>query len=269
MYKLIACDLDETLLQSDCTVSEKDAESIKKAVAKGVKFVLATGRGFNTVQGTLRSIGLEDMENEYVISFNGAVLSENHGNRVIRFEGLDFETVKTLFEAGLKYDVCIHVYAMDTTYVWNMNQDEYDYVYRKAVLSYLEEPDIDFLKDTPLTKIIYQNTDMDYLRKIDKELAELTKDLDVSYSANRYLEFNSNGINKGRGLKDLAEYLNIDISETIAVGDNYNDLPMLKAAGLGIGVANTIESMKPECDFITDATHNENAISEVIERFVL
>lgn len=269
MYKLIACDLDETLLQKDSTVSLKDAESIRAAVDKGVKFVLATGRGFNTVQGTLKEIGLYDSSDEYVISFNGAVLSENKGNRIFKFDGLDFETAKKLFEAGLKYDVCIHVYDMSTTFVWNMNQDEYDYVHRKAILSDLKEPSIDFLKDTPITKVLYQNTDLDYLHRIADEISELTEGLDVSYSANRYLEFNSSGINKGRGLKDLADFLNIDLSETIAIGDNYNDLPMIKMAGLGVGVANTIESMKPECDFITESDNNHNAISEVIEKFIL
>ena len=68
--------------------------------------------------------------------------------------------------------------------------------------------------------------------------------MDVSYSSNRYIEFNHQGVNKGQGLKKLAELLHVDIKDTIAIGDNFNDLSMIKVAGLGVGVQNTVEEMK-------------------------
>lgn len=74
MYKIIACDLDETLLSDDRTISKDNVEAIEKAKELGVKFVPATGRGFNTVGGTLKDLGLYDLENEYVISYNGGAL---------------------------------------------------------------------------------------------------------------------------------------------------------------------------------------------------
>lgn len=67
----------------------------------------------------------------------------------------------------------------------------------------------------------------------------------------------------------LSDILNVDIKDTIAIGDNLNDLPMIKEAGLGIGVSNTIEDMVDECDYITKASHNESAVAEVINRFIL
>lgn len=60
--------------------------------------------------------------------------------------------------------------------------------------------------------------------------------MDVSYSSNRYIEFNHQGVNKGQGLKKLADILGVDIKETIVIGDNFNDLSMIKVAGLGVGV---------------------------------
>jgi HAD superfamily hydrolase (TIGR01484 family) len=77
MYKIIACDLDETLLGTDRKISEKNKEAILKAKELGVRFVPATGRGYRTVEGNLKELGLYDLENEYVISFNGGAITEN------------------------------------------------------------------------------------------------------------------------------------------------------------------------------------------------
>jgi hydroxymethylpyrimidine pyrophosphatase-like HAD family hydrolase len=93
--------------------------------------------------------------------------------------------------------------------------------------------------------------------------------MDVSYSSNRYIEFNRRGVNKGAGLLNLAMLLGIRQEETIAIGDNYNDLSMIRAAGLGVGVANTVPEMKNQCDVITRATHEDGAVAEVIETYIL
>ena len=70
---------------------------------------------------------------------------------------------------------------------------------------------------------------------MNDDLKDITGDLDVSYSSNRYIEFNHQGVNKGQGLKKLADILGVDIKDTIAVGDNFNDLSMIKVAGLVLG----------------------------------
>lgn len=269
MYKIIACDLDETLLNSERKVSEADKVSILKAKEKGVRFVLATGRGYTTVQNTLEEIGLKGLKDEYVISFNGGALTENYNNRVIAFNGITYEQAEELFNAGLKYDVCIHVYSMDAVYGWNVPQHEYDYVKGRAEIIPLESPSIEFLKGQNIPKVLYMNTDFNYLKQIQDELGELISDMDISFSSGRYIEFNAKGINKGFGLKKLAEILDVDIKDTIAVGDNYNDLPMIETAGLGIGVANTVEGMKSLCDYITEAKHDQNPITEIVEKFIL
>ena len=131
-----------------------------------------------------------------------------------------------------------------------------------------------FLVFTPIiigkeiVKAIYMNTDYDYLKKIQAQITDLTGDMDVSFSSNRYMEFNRKGVSKGKGLHKLADLLGVDIKDTIAIGDNYNDLSMIKEAGLGIGVANTVEAMKKECDYITKADCDHSAIAEVINRFI-
>ena len=269
MYKIIACDLDETLLSTDRTISPKNKEAIMEAKKLGVKFVPATGRGFNTVDNNLKDLDLYDKENEYVISYNGGAITENKGNKLLHIEGISFELASELYKRGLKYNVCIHVYTKDTVYAYNYTQEEKDYLAGRMEVIEIFDDNIDFLKGQDIVKALYMNTDYSYLSKIAEELKDITGDVDVSYSANRYIEFNHKGVNKGAGLLSLAKLLGVKQEETIAIGDNYNDLSMIKAAGLGVGVANVVEGMKDDCDYICKANHDQDAIAEVIHKFIL
>lgn len=268
MYKLIACDLDETLLSLDNTVSEKNVAAIQKADKLGVKFVLSTGRGYATVQKTLKEIGLYDKENEFVISFNGGAVTENKGNQLLHFHGISFEFASAMYKRGLYYDVCMHVYTQEDVYVYNLNEAEREHLETKMEVTEIFDDNIDFLKDQEIVKILYMNTDRKYLEKIEEEVKDLTENSDVSYSSNRYIEFNDEGVNKGAGIAFLADHLGIAIEETIAIGDNYNDLAMLEVAGLSVGVQNMVPELKGKMDYVAKATHEEDAIHEVIEKFI-
>lgn len=268
MYKLIACDLDETLLNPDKSICQKNIDAIAKAKKMGVKFVPATGRPFNSAYKTLKELSLYNEPEEYMISFNGGAITENYQDKLLHFEGITFDQAKDLFNAGIKYDVCIHIYTLDTVYVYRLNEDEVAYLDGRMEVKEFFEDSIDFLKNEPIVKCLYENTDRDYLESIAADLKEMTQNMDVSYSSNRYLEFNKEGVNKGAALLKLADLLGVDHKDTIAIGDNFNDLSMIKDAGLGVGVANTVEKMKPECDVITSRTCEEGAVAEVIEKYI-
>ena len=270
-YKLIACDLDETLLNQEHRVANRNIAAIKRAQQEyGVKFVPATGRGYASVQETLKELGLYDVAEEYVLSFNGGALTENKGNRLLQFKGMPFDKMKELFDFGLQQDVCIHVYTQEELFVFRMSTSEQarfdsgDMVYHHQI-----SDSVAFLKEQTIAKILFQNTDTDYLKSLEPKVSSLTDgQCEVSYSSNRYMEFNSLGIDKGQGLRDLAELLGIEMSETIAVGDNYNDLAMLKAAGLSVAAANGVPEVKAVCDYVTRADHNEGVVAELIETFI-
>lgn len=271
MYKLIVSDLDETLLNDDKIVSSKNRQAIQKARELGVKFVPATGRGYKSIQGTLKELGLDGLEDEYVISFNSGAITENKDNKLLEYNALDFDTVDQLFKKSLEYDnLCSHIYTKDKVYVYNLTDNEKDYLNGRMVVEEFFEPSIDFLKDDKIVKILYVDTDFDYLESIADSIEPKLKDnLDISYSAGRYLEFNKKGVNKGAGLESLAKRLGIDINDTIAIGDNYNDLTMIEKAGLGVGVKNSADIIKEKADYITQATNNEDAVSEIINKFIL
>lgn len=269
MYKLIACDLDETLYGNDRTIPTRNVEAIKRASELGVKFIPATGRGYNSVRETLVDLGLLDKEGEYVISYNGGAITENKGNRLLHFQGLPFEEAEELYRRGLNYDVCIHVYTREMVYAYNITQEEIARLSKRMQVTEVFDRDLQFLAGQDIAKVLYENRDFDYLKKIEEELKDITGNMDVSFSSNRYIEFNSKGVTKGAGLRFVAEMLGIKREETIAIGDNFNDLSMIQEAGLGVGVQNTIQGMRQYCDYITEATNDEGGVGEVIEKFIL
>lgn len=270
-YKLIASDMDETLLNDHHEICQRNIDLIKKAKELGVKFVPATGRGFMSIQNDLRFLDLYDQEGEYVISFNGGAISENKDNQVIDFQGLPFEKMKEIFEFGLDYDVCQHIYTKDKVYIFNLSESEAQRIKNQKIdCIIMEDNNVDFLEDTPIAKILYQNTDVPYLMSIEPKMKDIVEGLcSVSYSSNRYMEFNRIGVDKGQGLKKLAEILGIDIKDTIAVGDNYNDLAMLNVAGLSVAAGNSVEGVKDVCDYVCQSDNNEGVLAEVIERFII
>lgn len=268
MYKLIAIDLDETLLTTEKTVSKRNREALQKADEMGVRLVIATGRGIVNVQDTLEALGFEDKENEYVISFNGGAVTENKGTRFLYTDGLSFEFASELYKRGLNYNVGIQVYTKDDIYVYNYSTEERMHLEPEIQVTEIFEENLDFLKDTEIIKILFMNLDQSYLRKIEVELKDITVDSDVSYSSNRYIEFNHKGVNKGAALEFLADRLGIDMSETMVIGDNYNDWSMFKVAGFSVGVDNMVEELRSEVDYVSEKTNDEDAVAEILEKFI-
>lgn len=268
MYKLLAIDLDETLLTTDKTVSEKNRKALQKADEMGVRIVIATGRGIAIVQDTLKAIGFEDKENEYVISFNGGAITENKGTKFLYKEGISFEFASELYKRGLTYDVSVQIYTLEDIFVYNYTDAERAYLEPEIQVTEIFEDNIDFLKDTQIMKVIMMNEDTQYLKQIEEDFKDITMNSEVSYSSNRYIEFNHKGVNKGAALKYLGDYLGIKMSETMVIGDNYNDWSMFKVAGFSVGVKNIVEGLRSEVDYISEKTNDEDAVAAIIEKFI-
>lgn len=263
--------MDETLLNDQHEICQRNVDAIIRAKKEfGVKFVPATGRGYLSIQHNLKTLGLYDEANEYVLSFNGGALTENRGNNLIQFKGLDFLKMKEIFEYGLDKDVCIRVYTKDQIFVFNLSESEAIRINSlKVPCNMMSENNVDFLADEPIAKILYQNLDIPYLKALEHKMKSITDGhCSVTYSSNRYMEFNALGVDKGQGLCDLVNILGLDIKDTIAVGDNYNDLAMLKVAGLSVAAQNATQDIKAVCDYTTKADNNEGVIAELIEKFI-
>ncbi len=270
MIKLIACDLDETLLDKDKNISEENKMAITKAKAKGIKFVCATGRGYPSVDSILKQLDLYDEANQYVISTNGSIITENKNHRVISMNTIRFELVEALFAFAMKHKKCIQIFTQTDVYGYLLDDDERKLLFMfKPDAIEMHENTIEFLKNKDIVKVMYHDT-LEELFKLAPLMTHITDgQLDVSYSSNRYMEFTPYGIDKGKGLLDLAQYLGIKQSETMAIGDNYNDLSMILKAGVGVSVANAYEDIKKHSDYICENDHNHSAVAEVINKFIL
>lgn len=270
MYELMLSDLDETLLVNH-HVPEFNVEAIKKARKRGLKFVCATGRAFNMIPEILKELGTYDQEDEYSICFNGALIVENKNSKVLNFKGLSFDVAKMLFDKAQNYNVCVLVFTLDMCYIYNADPSEVQRKKdQKAPFVVVDDYNIDNLKNERIAKILYQKEDMEYLKKIASELEDdIENKACASFSSNRYLEFNALGVDKGYGLRWLANYLNIDLDKTIAIGDNYNDVEMIEQAKLGVCVTCGDDEIKSIADYVTKLDYDQGAVKEVIEKFIL
>lgn len=269
-YKIIACDMDETLLSSDASICRRNIEAIANAKAQGVKFVPCTGRGFRSVEGVLKTLNLFDEAGQYVIGFNGASITENKGHRSLFWDPIPFDLADRIYRKSASYGLCMHIYTRDTVYISGVTPDEEDFLRGRMAYVPTAEKTLDFLRGKEeVCKLIIMHTDYSRLQEIHAEMKPLLDDITVSFSSNRYIEFMHKGVTKGVALLKLAAMLGVEPEETMAIGDNINDIEMLQAAGLSIGVHNLNPLIRQYCNVVTNATNNDGAVGEAIETFVL
>ncbi|MDY5277959.1 MAG: Cof-type HAD-IIB family hydrolase [Sharpea porci] len=268
MYKILFSDLDETLLVNH-HVPSFNQEAIQKARQKGVRFVVATGRSYNMIQEILEEIGTYDQVGEYSICFNGGLIVENRNHRILHFQGLEEKLAQELFERGRYLDVCVLVFTLDCCYIYHPDKNEIERKKaQKAPFQVMEEYDFSAVKGQKIAKILFMRRDMDYLRDVKSALEKDFTQVSFSFSSNRYIEMNAMGINKGYGISWLCDYLHIDLKDAIAIGDNYNDVPMIKKAGLGCCVESSYDDIKRLSDYVCEKDYGEGAVKEVIEKFI-
>lgn len=273
MYKMIVCDLDETLLNDDGSMSNENISAIKAATEKGVFFVPNSGRSYKSFQRNLKAVDLYDKKNQYSISYNGGLILENEDNRPIAVNSMPLSVAEAVFKVGIANPkASTHVYAEDNLYIYNPIPDDLAYLSSRGV-EFEEIISTDFAQfdDQSIMKIIMALPTMAERQQMQADVEKQVdaQKLAVTYSSDRYVEFNPAGVDKGTATLELGQLLDISADEIIAVGDNGNDLPMLNAVGMPISVANGIESVKDTAKYITEADNNHGAVAEIINKFIL
>lgn len=273
MYKMIVCDLDETLMNDDGTLSEKNAAAIQAATKKGVYFVANSGRSYTSFQDNLAQMHLRDQPDQYSISYNGGLILENAGNRPIAVNAMPFELARAIFEVGAADpEAATHIYTQDQLFIYHSTADDSAYLTnRGAEFTPVTSADFNQFKSLNVMKIIMALPTVEK-RQAMRAAVEAVVDpaqLAVTFSSGRYVEFNQAGVDKGSAAVQLGQLLGIKPAEIIAAGDNSNDLPMLRAVGLPVSVANGIDDVKAAAKYVTEADNNHDAIAEIINKFVL
>lgn len=268
-YKLIAIDMDGTLLNSRNEISKRTRDAILNAGDKGVHVVLATGRLLTSAKNYSSKIDLK----RPIISSNGAVIIDENEN-VIFEKHIDKSQIENITYIADKNDVYYHFYGKDSFYSNRYVKDIVEFYNPEGSL---EEDKVKFNlynhigdilnKDIDIYKFIFIEDDVKKLYKLREEL-QIVRDVNISSSWINNVEIMEKDVSKGNSLRYLCEKLNINKDEIIAIGDNENDLSMLNFAGLGVSMGNANKNVKSAADIIT-STNDEDGVAKIIEKYIL
>lgn len=263
MYKLIAIDIDDTLINDDKEVTPATQQALEQAVAKGTVVTLATGRAYASAQAIARQTGL----NVPIITYQGALVKNLMDEKVLYERYVPVEAARKLHDYCIEHNLHLQTYIDDKLYARELNQHLIDYTTLNRTQYYIE-PNFAKLMELPTPKMLIID-DPAFLDELQPILRELLGDsVHITKSKPEFLEIMHKEGTKGAALTFLANHFGCDLKDTIAVGDSWNDHEMLEAAGLGVAMGNAIEPLKAIANYIT-ASNNEDGVKEVIEKFIL
>lgn len=264
MYKLLAIDMDGTLLNSNREVSKENKDAIKNAIEKGVKVVITSGRSLKGLEKFLEEMNLRG-ENEYLIANNGGTIYKTDDFECINYKGLSNEDLIESYKLSLNTGLQMMAYTHNDCVA--PEENEFTRFEKEFVGTEVKIIDCDLVKDD-ITKILFAQKE-ENLEKIIKEMPKEYYDkYHVVKTMPTVLEVMNKECNKGYGVKKLADHLGINRDEIICIGDQANDVEMIEYAGLGVAMGNAIEEVKSIANYVTDSNDN-NGVAKVIEKFIL
>jgi Cof subfamily protein (haloacid dehalogenase superfamily) len=266
--KLIAIDMDGTLLLPDHTISPAVKDAIAKARERGVNVVLCTGRPYAGVENYLRELHM-DQPNDYCITYNGALVQKANDGSTVAQTALNYDDYRYLEQVSR--EVGSHFHALDRHTLYTANRDISYYTVHES-----------FIANIPLVFCEAENMakNGEFLKVmmiddpvvLDKAIAKIPDEVKECYtllkSAPYFLEILDKRVNKGTGVKALAESLGIKREEVMTLGDQENDIAMLEYAGMGVAMENAIDKVKEVSNFVTKS-NLEDGVAYAIEKFVL
>lgn len=266
MYKLIALDMDGTLLKEDKTISKENYEAIQSAREKGVKIVLTTGRPKKGIENYLEELDLVD-DDEYCITYNGSLIENSKTGEILTKTLMTLDDAHFLYELSKKLDVDIH--ALTTKGCISPRYNKYTELEVSMNNIPFEEVDFNTIdSSTEIVKFLFVGSE----EKISSVIEQLPKELYEKYTIVRsyplFLEFLDKNVSKGAAVKTLAERLGIKQNEVICIGDAGNDIHMIQYAGLGVAMGNAFPEVKKAANYIT-LTNEEDGVAHIIDKFIL
>lgn len=271
--KLIALDLDGTLLDSNGEISNKTCDTIKEAIKRGIEIVPATGRNIGLISEEIKAIdGIR-----YAITSNGAAVVDLREGRVIFSNFINLDILKRIIDLIKNYPIVIEFYADGHAYVdrdvfdnpekYDLNENQihlmsYNHILIENIFDLIDEStDINWIKCVEKINIPFLNEDIK--KKVLKSLSNEFHELKITSSGKDNLEINISSANKGNGLEKLVNILGIRLEEVAAIGDNNNDVEMIEKSGVGIAMGNAIDEMKNKACYIT-LDNDRNGAAEAI-----
>ena len=265
--RLIVSDCDGTLLTSTHIIPDEVRAAIYNYVAAGGVFAVCTGRMIKSILPWVRNLGLKGL----VAGYQGTVIAEIESGKILKKGFLKFDEAAEICRFIEAQKQFINTYSDEVLYTDIPKDNPYIKRYEditgvdavkvgKSMSEYVFENKLDCQKITS----IVAPSDREWL--YTTLLKEYGARFDVTCSASSLVEVSPLGDNKGAALEFLAKHFGIDIKDSVAIGDNLNDLSMIKIAGTGIAVGNAVQALKDAADYVS-VTNDEGAVAEVIEKF--
>ena len=255
---LVAIDSDGTLRHSDGTISKRTKNVIKKLISNGHIITICTGRPRYHTLKISNEVGITN----YLISSNGTEVYDNINNKIIYAAYLSNDICKKIYEDTKSRNIRAIFVSENTEYATKFVRND------SQVL--LTDENIEFLNNQ-IKQIMIIDNNKELVKKYKEEIEDQynLNVMNSSYEDNEEVWFSiaSNAASKGIALEKLAEYLNIPISNTIAIGNDINDISMFKKAGTSVCVSNATEDIKKEATCIT-SSNDQDGVAEYLEKLL-
>ena len=259
-FKLVAADLDDTLLTSSLEISARTVKAIEGIRAAGVHFTLATGRMYRSALPYARQLQIT----EPLITYQGALVKDARSGEVIFYQPVPLNLAKTVLQKGYELGVHMNVYVNDALYVDSITEKGIGYANLAGVELNPVGNLVEFLKEDPV-KILFI-ADPELLEQIQPDLEKQhSGELYITRSKPNYLEFMHPRANKGEALAAVAAAMGVSREDVVAFGDSFNDLTMIHFAGLGVAMGNAWPEVKMQADCVT-AGHDDDGVARVLEK---
>ena len=267
--KLIFSDLDGTLFTSEHCPSAYTKKTLQKLLQKGHRFVLCSGRPLNDMLEVKENIGLNE-PGQYIIAYNGAVVYDCDNESIIHNCTLPLSIVAKIFEEAKMAGLHCHTYR-NNKLLTQKHTKELDYYTSLVHIDYeITDALTDTLTDEPFKVIVISLDDRSRLEAFQSRMTELFGTQIMSFFSNPYyLEFVHPNAGKGNAVSFLTNHLNMSKEDTIAFGDEANDISMLQAVGTGVAMINAIPSLKDVSAMITEQDYNHDGVAKTLEKLLM
>lgn len=263
MIRVIALDLDDTLLRSDLTISEVDQAAIRRAVAAGIKVLLASGRMVRSIRPYVEQLDLDVP----LIAYNGAIIQEAISEKILYHLPVPNREALRLIALSRHAGIHLNVYLDDQLYMDELTVWGQRYAAAAGVIPH-PVGDVGRTVAGGSPHKLLAIGELEQLEEFRRRLeAEFGSELQFVKSKPNYLEILAPGVSKGRALSELAGNWGVAASEVMAVGDAPNDLAMIQWAGMGVAIGNAQAEVKQAARLVV-ADHDHHGVAEAIERVV-
>lgn len=265
-FKLIAVDMDGTLLNSDGKISWQTKEVIEQAVQKGILFTLSTGRPMQGITPFMEELNLIE-RNMPVIAYNGAMVILGKSGAILYEKNLSHEDAIRFYRLGEEKDVTVIAWVHNRLYVNQMDGRAQRYTEISKIKPTVMVNPEETLKQGA-TKILWYD-DIKTIEKLEKDIQSMiSENVTCHTSRPMFLEFVDKNASKGIAMEKLGAYYGISRDEMMSVGDGSNDLSMIEYAGLGVAMENANDAVKAIANYQT-LSNDQHGVAHVIRKFIL